>query len=168
MKLLIIGDAQHGKDTVAALMKKELGLKFTSSSEFCCKEFLFDILKDKYGYKTIEECFEDRVNHRAEWKQLISAYNTPDKTKLARKIFEENDMYVGLRDLSEFNACSEAELFDLIIWVQNDRVSEEPKDSMELNRGLANIVLHNNGTKKDLEKTVKTLCEYVKMHGLVL
>jgi hypothetical protein len=45
-------------------------------------------LKVKYGYKTSEECFEDRVNHRSEWYDMICEYNLNDKAKLAKGILE--------------------------------------------------------------------------------
>jgi len=78
MKLLIIGYGANGKDTVAEYWQKEFGLTFSSSSLTACKIFLFDYLKDKYNYKTYEECFNDRHNHRQEWFDLIKDYNKDD------------------------------------------------------------------------------------------
>jgi len=69
-KLLIIGHARHGKDTLAELLRDTFELKFVSSSQAASDIFIFDELKDKYGYTTPEECFEDRVNHRAEWYDM--------------------------------------------------------------------------------------------------
>lgn len=75
IRLLIIGPARHGKDTLAETMRDNFGLNFKSSSQACSDIFIFNELKDKYGYTTPEECFEDRLNHRAEWYQLICGYN---------------------------------------------------------------------------------------------
>jgi len=84
-KILILGHKRHGKDTVAQMISNHTGMTFKSSSEAAAEIFLYDALKDKYGYENPQECVEDRVNHRAEWHDLIAAYNTPDKAKLARK-----------------------------------------------------------------------------------
>jgi len=53
IKLLIIGAAHWGKDTVAELLKEYNGLNFISSSQACADIFIYDELKDKYGYKTL-------------------------------------------------------------------------------------------------------------------
>ena len=93
-KVLIIGHARHGKDSMAEILNKEFGLKFESSSQSAANIFLYDMLKDKYGYKTPEECFEDRVNHRQEWYEAIVEYNKDDRAKLAKGILERSDCYV--------------------------------------------------------------------------
>ena len=75
MKLLILGNARHGKDTLAELFNEHFGLTFMSSSQASADFFLYDQLKDKYGYTSPEECFNDRVNHRDEWYLAICDYN---------------------------------------------------------------------------------------------
>jgi hypothetical protein len=89
---------------------------------------LFDILKEKYGYKTLEECFEDRFNHRDEWFKLMCDYNYFDKTRLAKDITKDFDMYVGMRDIVEFQACIKNNIFDLVIWIDaSERVFQKMK-----------------------------------------
>ena len=34
------------------------------------------------------ECFEDRVNHRSEWFDLITNYNKEDRTRLTKEILK--------------------------------------------------------------------------------
>ena len=60
-KLCIIGYARSGKDTAAEVLEGYFGVKHTSSSMAAAKIFIFEKLKDKYGYKSFEECFEDRL-----------------------------------------------------------------------------------------------------------
>jgi hypothetical protein len=69
--------------------------------------FLREALEARYGlvYDSEEDCFEDRVNHRKAWYDLIYEYNRSDNGrpgKLARKLFAEYDIYVGIRDREEF------------------------------------------------------------------
>ena len=49
-KLLVIGNARHGKDTVCDILREEFGYSFRSSSDFCAEKFIYAELKDRYGY----------------------------------------------------------------------------------------------------------------------
>jgi dephospho-CoA kinase len=146
-KILIIGHARHGKDTLAEILNEEFGLTFKSSSQSAAEIFLYDALKDKYGYKTPEECFEDRVNHRAEWKTMICEYNKNDRAKLAKGILEKSDCYVGMRDREEIKECLNQKLFDIIIWVDaTERMPLEDASSFNIDKTCADIIIENNGT----------------------
>lgn len=151
MKLMIIGYARHGKDTLA----ERLPLSFESSSMTACRLFLYDTLRGKYGYNSPEECFNDRGNHRKEWYDLIKSYNASDPSRLARDIYRHNDVYCGLRDLEEYLVVRDAGLFDLSIWVDaSGRLPPESKDSMTITRDLADIVIENNGTLEEFEAKI--------------
>lgn len=156
-KLLLIGYARHGKDTAAQMLSDIYGFKFTSSSWFVAQEVLWDA----WGcavYPTIEEMFEDRVNHRVLWMQMISAYNTPDKTRTARTMFERGfDMYVGMRRLDELLACRKAGIVDHIIWVDRSKHLPPEIGSTDIHAEHADIILDNNGDLGDLEENVLNL-----------
>jgi len=155
-KLLVISHKRWGKDTFAELLEKHYGLKFKSSSLEAANIFIYDVLKNKYGYKTSEECFEDRVNHRAEWYNMICEYNKDDKARLAKDILNSSDCYVGMRDKIEIDECIKQGLFDLIIWIDaSKRLPEEDKDSFNIDISCADIIIDNNGTLDDLEYKVK-------------
>lgn len=155
IKLLILGHARHGKDTFAEILNEEFGLKFESSSKAAADIFIYDVLKDKYGYKTPEECFEDRVNHRGEWHELICDYNIDDKAKLAKSILERADCYVGMRSRYEIEECLNQKLFDLIIWVDaSDRLPLESSDSFNIDISNADVIIPNNGTYEEFRDKV--------------
>ena len=63
-KLLVIGYGRHGKDTVSEILCREMDLNYQSSSEFCAGHVMFPTLSKKYGYKDVDECYNDRHNHR--------------------------------------------------------------------------------------------------------
>jgi dephospho-CoA kinase len=151
MKRLIIGKARHGKDTFALLLAEYTGASFISSSEFCNERAVFPVLKDKYGYTSLEECFNDRGSHREEWKALISAYNTPDKARLAKEMLENHDFYVGMRCHIEYEASKH--LFDQILWVDaSDRVAfDDPSMSIKFNPAEM-VWIDNNGCQKALKR----------------
>lgn len=153
-RLLIVGHARHGKDTVAQILKDGWGLNFCSSSMAAAEKVVMPKLVDGEGkpfYSSVEECFADRVNHRATWKQLITEYNTPDKTRLAREIMSENDIYVGMRCHIELGECWKNGVFNSIIWVDASyRKEPEPLSSNTITRDYADYVIDNNGSVNDL------------------
>jgi dephospho-CoA kinase len=162
-KFLILGSARHGKDSFAEIMNEVYGLKFKSSSQAAADIFLYDTLKDKYGYETPEECFEDRVNHRAEWKELICDYNKDDRARLAKDILKDSDCYVGMRDRDEINECMCQGLFDIIIWVDaSERLPQEPASSFNIDKTCADIIVENNGTYEEFREKVIRLGKILK------
>ena len=155
MKYLIIGHARHGKDTVAEMMQKLYGITFKSSSLAAAEIFIFDMLKDKYNYTTFTECFEDRVDHREEWHDLICEYNKEDKARLAKKILETSDMYVGMRSDAEIEECVKQGLFDKIIGVFDYRKPLENRSSFNIDMWkYSDVVIPNAGTLQDLQNKV--------------
>lgn len=158
IKLLVLGHCRHGKDTLAEILRDEFDFKFKSSSQSAADIFIFNDLKGKYGYKTPEECFEDRVNHRAEWKQMICDYNKEDRAKLAKEILKDADCYVGMRDRLEIEECMRQGLFDLIIWVDaTKRLPPEPADSFDIDISCADIIIENNTTLEHFREKVLRL-----------
>ena len=157
-KLLIIGAARWGKDTLAELLNEEFGYTFESSSQSAANIFLYDELKDKYGYKTPEECFEDRVNHREEWYLAICNYNKDDRARLAKGILERSDCYVGMRDRDEIEECLRQGIFDLVIWVDaSDRLPNEDASSFNIDKSCADVIIENNGTFEEFKTKVSRL-----------
>lgn len=156
-KLLITGYRQHGKDTVADILG-EYGFTKQDSSRKALEIFLFEKLAPKYGYKSLDEAYEDRVNHRSEWYEEIKAYNTPDKCRLARQIMAESDIYVGMRDKEEIIACKEEGIFDWIIWVDaSKRKPPEDLSSCTVSQEDAHIILDNNRSEEQLNDSVACL-----------
>lgn len=155
MKLLIIGHGRHGKDTVAAILKEEFGLTHLASSEASSTIFVFDALKEKYGYLTVEECFNDRANHRAEWYDLICNYNKFDQARLAKEIVRRANVYVGMRSSTEFNECVKQSVFDVVLGVIDPRKPLEDPKSMDIDvEKYSDIIITNDGTLEDLRSKV--------------
>jgi len=186
-KLVIIGHARHGKDTVAEIISREYGFSFTSSSLFCANHVIMKAINnpkealDRYveagcpgltelqlrdelelmkarGYKDADQCFEDRINFRTAWFSLIATYCYPERERLAREIFDDNDLYIGIRDKREFHAVANSGLVDGVIWVDaSERVEREPMASCTVEPWMANWVIDNNGTEDDLHRNVHQL-----------
>ena len=166
-KLLVIGHMRHGKDTVAEMIEELTGMSFKSSSEMAAEIFIYDELKDKYGYSSFIECFEDRMNHRAEWHDLIKNYNYPDKAKLAKEILRHNDMYVGMRSQEEIDKCIEDNVFDMIIGVFDPDKPFEPKDSFDIDLFASSDIIIPTGNLERVKEKVGKLCEYLLNNQLI-
>ena len=155
IKLCIVGHCRHGKDSLAEILNEEFGYTFESSSQSAANIFLYVLLKDKYDYKTPEECFEDRVNHRQEWYEAICEYNKDDKARLAKGILERSDAYIGMRDREEIEECMRQGIFDLIIWVDaSERLPMEDASSFNIDKSCADIIIENNNDYESFKKSV--------------
>ena len=166
MKLLVIGHGRHGKDTVCEILQEKYNLSFESSSRFCSKLFIYDMLKDKYGYKSEEECYADRHQHRAEWYDAICDYNAGDGARLGREIFKVHDIYCGLRNKREYFAMKNTNVFDYAIWVDRiDHLPPESKDSMSLEQWMADFTIDNNNSLQELEFNTMQLIEHLKVRS---
>lgn len=157
-KFVIFGHKRHGKDTVCEYIQTKYGITFESSSYFIAKRHIFEAMREEHGYQTIDECFEDRGNHREYWFNFIRNYTLKDPTKLAREIFTENNVYCGIRSDIEFEAVREASMFDLAIFIDaSERLPLEDSNSMKLTRAHADIIIDNNGDLETLYKRVDSL-----------
>lgn len=136
MKRLILGDGEHGKDTVANIIcQANTSILTISSSLFCAKLFIFDLMKETHGYETVEECFKDRrcIGNRIIWHEAIADYNKGDPARLARELIKDYDIYVGMRSRLELTESFKEEVFDLIYWVEAyPRKPRESSASMKL------------------------------------
>ena len=159
-KLLIIGYARHGKDTVAEILARKYGFRFTSSSEFVGREIIWEDWGKRF-YPDFDAMFADRVNHRELWMRMISLYNTPQKDRTARTMLSRGyDMYVGMRRADELDASRH--LFDYVIWVERAGFPPET-GSMDITKELAkpDYVIHNGGTLEELEASVDVVAREV-------
>lgn len=161
-KVLILGHGRHGKDTVAELMA-ERGLSFASSSLYAAEKVVRPALAEVgITYDSLEECYADRVNHRAFWYDQISAFNGGGKSRLAELILENHDVYVGMRSQREYVAS--LPLFDYVVWVDASKrgLPPEPRDSFDIDYDpLIMQLIDNNKDLKHLEREVDRFVERV-------
>lgn len=164
--LLIIGHGRHGKDTVAQMIADKMGLKFFSSSDFVGRKAIWPMWGQE-RYDSYEAMFEDRMNYRSTWGNLIEAYNTPDASRTGSEMIAEGgDIYVGMRRVREWEACMKNKVFDHVIWVDAcSRLPLEPRNSMELTREHADMFIDNNGPKENLEIAINNLQELLHQEG---
>lgn len=166
MKLLILGHARHGKDTVAELLRDNYGLSFVSSSYFAGEKAVRPALAAcGVTYDSMDECYEDRVNWRAFWYEAISAYNKAAPKTLAEQILVDHDMYVGMRSARELEASRD--LFDHVIWVDADaRAPLEDRSSFDIDFNASTMIRVDNNS--DLVQLNNELFSLGRRLGLYL
>lgn len=155
-KLMVIGHAGHGKDSTCDILRDLYGFTFISSSLFVADKAVRPSLQ-KMGiiYPTLEDCYNDRANHRADWFNAIAEYNKYDAAKLGRELFAEYDIYCGLRNRREFDALKAENAFHVCFWVDRSEVVEpEDTTSNTLTMQHADYVIDNNGPLEDLEVNI--------------
>lgn len=152
MKLIVTGLGEHGKDTVCELLAQK-GLTFKSSSEIANEFAVFPYLKHKYGYKTVEDCFADRRNHRKEWADLMSEFNSKDKARLGKIIFKDYDVYCGLRNIEELKAIKKSGQLVITVWVDASlrKGKTEDSSSISITKHDCDFIIDNNGTEAGLK-----------------
>jgi hypothetical protein len=133
-----------------------------SSSSFALEHIIYPELRSLYNYQSKEECFEDRVNHREVWYEMIRDFNKDNQLRLTKLIMSGNDIYVGMRNSRELDACIEHDVFDCIVWVDaSRRVSAEDIRSCNITPNMANIVIDNNGSIEELRMHAATfVCNF--------
>lgn len=157
-RLMVIGHAQHGKDTVCELLRDNHGYTFISSSMAALDAAIWPAMSNYYRSQI--ECVEDRHNWRALWFELIKRYNAEDPTRLAQFIYSRADIYCGIRSETEFNAVAQAQMFDFCIWVDAGvRLRSESGNSMELNPSMADFMIMNDGPEEQLPGEVSRVIE---------
>jgi len=171
-KVIVLGHAQHGKDTVCEYLRDKYDISFQSSSLAAATHVVYPALKDKYGYKDLNECYADRVNHREEWFNLIAEYTKENKTKLADEIFKHSDVYCGIRRHEELAAITEKYKCLLLYIDASKRKPSEAEDSFTVdllalyNKGNSAVTLfiYNNDTKEKLYEQVDKIVPNIKNH----
>jgi len=163
---MLLGYARGGKDTVADILCSTFGLHKEDSSRFAGRQIMVPYFESiGIHYPDFEACYADRVNHRPEWFEQIKEYNKNDEARLAREIYANSDIYVGIRRKEEFEAIKKEGLFQYSIWVDRSKhVPPEPTTSNTMTKDMADYVIDNNGTMEQLVTRTRSL--YVDLVSL--
>ncbi len=156
-RILIIGHAQHGKDTVAEMLRDFYGIRFASSSQFAINKAVWPMVQGRGSWESAEALYADRANHREMLYHASRAYNLIPGPSLAEQMFDEGyDCYVGMRSPEEFAVSRH--VFNAVVWVDaSKRKPLESPASMGLTVSMATHFVNNNGNLLRLQERVKDL-----------
>lgn len=152
--ILVLGHGGHGKGELCKLLTELYGAECLSSSQAALPH-IWPALQAALSYdfdgrscRSPEEANTQRGEHRELWRELITLYNTPDKTTLAREVLSRADVYDGMRCAEEFAASRH--LFDYVVWVDAAARVGRVDPTLTISRDVADLVIDNNGTLDDL------------------
>ena len=160
-KLLIIGEARHGKDELMQYLAKNYGYLGWSSSYFAACHFMVERMRERTGiiYDSVEDCYADRQSpeHRQIWFEEIERFNDPDRTKMANTMLSQRPVYNGMRSDKEFYANQAAGTFDFVLYIDaKERLIREgtyvPDKTLKIPKSAADGVLDNNGTLAEFHR----------------
>lgn len=159
----VTGHSEHGKGTVCKYLNELKGITYASSSWVACEEYVYHRMKTiGLGYRSIEQCYNDRRNHKELWYEFINEWTSNNDQILGRLIAENYDIYDGIRHKDEFEALKAMGLYHTTIWVDaSERVPPQDTNSMTVTREDADIIIHNNGSLNDLYNTCKDLADLI-------
>jgi hypothetical protein len=81
-------------------------------------------------------------------------------------MLHQNDILDGIRKASELQACKEAGIVHITIWVDaSERHPPEPSSSCEIGPEDCDIVVDNNSTIEDLYSRLDRIVEKEHTHG---
>ncbi len=151
--VLVLGHGGHGKGAFCKLLTQLYGAECLSSSLAALPHIwpaLNAIALAWVGepFASPEHAYSMRHHSREVWRELISLYNTPDKTTLTREILSRADVYDGMRCAEEFAASRH--LFDYVVWVDASARVGTVDPTLTISRDVADLVIDNNGTLDDL------------------
>ena len=127
MKIGICGYGEAGKDTAALYLASITGKKYICGTSVWAAPMVFkEIRRRGYGacYQTAQQAWEDRRNHRQLWYDIITDYNANDPAQLYKDCLAEQDFLTGLRHKHELQACKEAGLCSLWLWISRPGYTE--------------------------------------------
>jgi hypothetical protein len=166
VKLLVIGHARHGKDTVCEELVNRLSYSYVSSSLWAAHRFIFYRFQREFPgkYPNPYAAWLDRDNHRPLWHDWIREYNDPDLARMAGEIWSEHHIYCGLRNLEEYLAIKAKLKPTHIVWVDaRSRLPLEPVSSFQLEPVHATYYFDNNGSLDDFEQEFELMVRTLKL-----
>lgn len=164
--ILILGHGRHGKDYFCELLCRKLPeLTFTSSS-WAVAEMIYKTYPFSVFYNNIEECYADRINQREKWYAFISEFNKGDRSRLAKQILSQSNIYVGMRSDLEYQASKS--LFNHIFYVDASERVKTSDSTMKIGYNKREMIwIDNNGSKEDLFHEAQIASEIIKGRAFI-
>lgn len=152
-KLLVLGHAGVGKDTVCELLCETKQLVYKHTSMIAAKIVMQEFEKLDIKYDSAKDCYEDRNKHRNFWFSTLREYNYKYANAFFTLATQESDIYCGMRDTAEFRAVL-PEVRD-VIYVKRDGILVDKTMRIACMREFT--VLTNNGSLAELKEKVADL-----------
>ena len=164
--IYVVGNARHGKTTVARLLAAALDCSFADSSLFLADRVVMPYLKEHFGleYPDAVAAHADRGPHRQKWRDAITEFNADDPSKLSGMIFETNRIYCGCRSEVEYLAGKE-KYNAICIYVDAFERLQTKEETFDIPYGICDVKLDNNGEWIDTVNRLLTISKNFNLDG---
>ena len=139
MKVLFVGPGRSGKDEACDAAAKASGL--VNAGTF--SQYLAPYVAAELGV-SVEECYARRHQDRETWFRVGNEIRRDDPTLLCRAAFTAGDISGGVRAVEEILGIVQANLADLIVWVERPGIDPDP--TLKFGPEWADVVVRNDGT----------------------
>lgn len=149
MLFAVIGNQQHGKDSIATFIENAFGLTYSSTSYFALEHFLYDkmVNEDGFDYPSVDAAYQDRHAFTKYFYDEIQAFNNPVQSKLGELLFDQYPVLCGIRHQVEFEALRNKVELTACFWVDaSGRKAIESPESISVTQEHATHIINNNGT----------------------
>lgn len=153
MRIAIVGHGGSGKSEVSRYLSNALKLRYSGigTSRYAA-DHIFKCSRSAFPlphYNNVEECYEDRRNHRKAWAMVIDKLEKDNPLGYYAALLQQSDVIDGLRRNSVLEAFVSARAVDLVIQVVRD-VPVDP--TYEISPNLIDLVVPNYGTTPELHR----------------
>jgi hypothetical protein len=155
-RLAFLGHGRCGKDLAGKYLAQKLGWRYGGASSDILKEYVA-ILVDK----PVKDVWAERHQNRPFWIAAGHAIREHDLTLLCRMALSLSDFAIGLRGCQEVHTCIATGVVQLAIWIDNDRVPEDP--TVEFSMKDCDITVTNHGSKFDFYRKLDRLSDVLKL-----
>lgn len=148
-RLCICGPGRSGKDTIAEWLGNNTSLKYVGGTSWFAAERIYNhMISLGHKYRSVEECWEDRIYHRVLWADYIdNVINRDDPCTLYKMCLEQQDILTGIRRIKEIQSVKK--LYNcLTIWVE--RKGLEVDLTMGYGPEECDLIITNNGNVSEL------------------
>jgi cytidylate kinase len=149
-RILVVGPSGAGKDTACRLLAELTTLRFASTTS----DRLARHVAARLGV-SVEQAYRSRHANRNLWHRIGNDIRKHDPGQLVRESLEDGEITAGARGIEEVRACRRDYLVDLIVWIDNPRVSGD--STLTFTERDCDEVVPNRGSLEELREQLLLL-----------
>lgn len=157
--ILLVGHGRCGKDTACEYLAKITTLRNAgTTSKYLCREVAHRKgISEEEAYARRHESDEMRTD----WYNIGNEMREGGPTTLVRKALDRGEITGGVRAYDEIVACKDEGLFDIIIWIENNRVAIDP--TVKFTSKECDLVIENNWTLEEFYERLRRFVRFAKL-----
>ncbi len=157
--ICFVGEGRAGKDTACEYLAQITTLRNAgTTSKYLAKYVALKLGVDKdTAYARRHESNEMRTL----WYNIGNEVRVAGPTTLLREALQCGEITGGIRDLEEIRTARAERIVDLIVWIENKRVSKDP--TVMFTSAEADIVIENNGTLEEFYERLRRFANFANL-----